>query len=284
MLKSFSSRTQFPIIYTTTKKNFYASNIDFGKNNSYSKTTSLASTYFKDATKQCNKIKTKYKKPVGTQLPWTPQPFREKPHTHDAFVKVERTSPPWPKPVNLQKFFEKEPNENIEPSGGNESPPKIVLKKRDDTKHYDKKKFKIVYPVNPLKYRLGLYPTFKNKRHKMKEIERNPGVSQLETQQKSKAVPRPKLVSNVSFVPPPFINKEEVLVPYDGGEKWQRDAKYEIPSALVTVHPVLKKANYQNKMSIKKKYNLLLLKNTKKAPAKKTSSHIFREYFYCSLF
>lgn len=245
ILTSGPNRTQLSLLSTSTKNNVYSSNVNFGKNKNQSqKSNGVAINYFNDGTRQCNKIRSKYKKvPSNTKWSWTPQPFTPTAEIGQSFMKRERSSTPKPKAINLRKYEPKDENDFFD---NNELLPKIILRRSHYQNIPEKKKFKIVYPANTVKHKMGLYPITKNKRYKSfaQEKERNPGIP-VTHQQSKKKVPPPKFLPPIHFTPPSFINKADPTVTYESSETFQRALKQGESSRLITVHPILKKANYQ---------------------------------------
>lgn len=269
ILTSYPNHTQFS--YLSTRKSRNPSNGDLNKSRNYpQKLTNVAATYYNDGTKQCNKIKNKYRKvPSCTKCSWSPKPFKGNAEVGLSFMQAEKASYPKPQMVNLKKYETEDDNDFFD---NNELLPKISLRRSPYQSIHDRKKFKIVYPANAVKHKMGLFPMKKSKRYKSfaQEKERNPGVPVIQQKSKKK-VSAPKLLPTIQFMPTTFMNQDPLSVGYESSEHFQRAMKQPDSSRLITVHPILKKASYQNKMSIKKKYNILLLKQSRPTSVEESS-------------
>lgn len=178
--KVSSGRSQISVVSTSVKKNFPFSNAERNSCN-----------YYKEAIKQCNKIRNKNRKTLNiVETPWTPEPFKG---NFELISKPIDDIPP------TKIFYHKK--QKLDNSYSHQR-----LQHRESKQGLKK----VVFPTNLTRHRVGTYPSMNRK---------NDAESLLFTESKKKK----KVLPSIQFVPTPLKYNNEKKT-----ERRMEEAKIEI--------------------------------------------------------
>ncbi|CAH1118563.1 unnamed protein product [Phaedon cochleariae] len=256
---------------TSSSKYFYASTLNQAKESATSKKKYFknhkALDLYKQALEQCMKIKfEKHRIQKGTSnVTWKPEPIRTNllsDLSAPAKTKKKEALPPL---ESTKKIVRLHPKKSI-----SVEEMKQLVRQKKASQVVKNKKFHIVYPTHMIKYKLGLQKPYQVEKSMAKN--QDPLVSKPKPE-RERLEPAPKREINTVEVVPlkkrPKNNLEAVMeASRKRREKNDRSSiVVEVDEAikqLISKHPAMKKVTESAKMSINKKYNIILLKSQAK--------------------
>ncbi|KAG5865564.1 hypothetical protein JTB14_032024, partial [Gonioctena quinquepunctata] len=273
-----NGHVQLVMFSTSSSKYFYTSIINHSKNNNkkYFKSNKALENY-KNALEQCMKIKfSKHRKDMtNNKMNWTSEPFKMnfpkelrliagngKKDAESKQIKPEEKGPKQVLRLIPKKYL----------TVKDMARKKKILEHKKITPKINKKKVKIVYPSHIIKHKLRLPTPFHIGESARKKIEK---YSNSRTEHK----PKTEVKYNTIEVVPMKQELNKSVVNIINAIKKRREEiceqKAQTDQAiqrLIGQHPTVKKTTNTAKMSINKKYNVILLKGQAKIQLKMPKS------------